>query len=358
MKIVQLTTTNHQAVIDAAIAVLRQGGLLIYPTETCYGIGADATNQAAIDKLLRYKTKRADKPLSVAVSGLSMAEQYVEIGPTARNLYEHFLPGPITVVSPSKQRLAQGVGSSQGTQGIRVPAYPLVLELVEQFGAPITATSANASYKKTPYTIADVLNNTSHRQQALVDLIIDAGTLPTRKPSTIVDTTLDHMSIIRQGDLELPGAQVLIAYSLADTEQFAQHLCTQLASAIGKHTIVFLLNGAMGAGKTHLSKFLAQQFGVRDVVTSPTFTICQEYNGQVDASALKFYHLDTYRLQKPSEIDGLRPQEIFQAPHIVVIEWANNVREHIQQYLTGAVVVQITITSPDQDTRRFEYTIT
>jgi tRNA threonylcarbamoyladenosine biosynthesis protein TsaE len=106
-----------------------------------------------------------------------------------------------------------------------------------------------------------------------------------------------------------------------------------------------------------VSKYIAQHLGVRDVVVSPTFTICREYNGQVDDRPLKFYHLDTYRLQDPQEIESLRPQQIFQSPHIVVIEWANNVHEHIQQYIVDAVVIQVNITSPHQHTRQFQYTI-
>lgn len=352
-----LTALNQQSVIEEAMAVLKQGGLVIYPTETCYGIGADATNQEAIDRLFRYKTKRADKPFSVAVTDQQMAEQYVEVNATAQNIYSHFLPGPITVISKGKHKLAAGVESSMGTQGIRIPDYPFVLELLRQYGRPITATSANASYKKTPYTIEDVLENISEKQKELVGLIIDAGQLPKRKPSTVVDTTLDSVHIVREGSLQLQHQQEFVAHSLNETEQFVEKIFSTVEPQVGQKTVVVLLQGELGAGKTHFTKFLAKKLGVTDVVVSPTFTICREYKGRVGTTPITLQHMDTYRMYEPNEIDALRPAEIFKAPNVVVIEWANKVSDYIQPYLGNAVVVQIRITATDEHTRQFEYDI-
>lgn len=354
---IRLTSKNHQEVIEKAILVLKQGGLVIYPTETCYGIGADATNQSAIDKLLRYKTKRQDKPISIAVSNEKMAAKYVHINTTARNMYSNFLPGPITVISKGKNILARGVQSSQGTQGIRIPDYPLILELLKQYKKPITATSANASYKKTPYTIADILNNLSQKQKGFIDLIIDAGRLPKRKPSTIVDTTLDTISIVREGSLELENQKFFIAHSLEDTGTFVDQLYAKIQQQIGGKTVVFLLQGDLGAGKTYFTKYLAKKLAIKDIIVSPTFTICREYKGKVGRTAVTLQHIDTYRLYEPQEIEELRPREIFRVPNIVVIEWANKVHDYIQPYLRGAIVVKIRIEALDEQTRRFEYTI-
>jgi L-threonylcarbamoyladenylate synthase len=141
-KIINLATTPTSEIIKTAVEVLSRGGLVIFPTETLYGIGADATNQAAIDKLLQYKSRREGKPLSIAVNSLEMAEQYVEVNKTALNLYQNFLPGPLTVVSKSLGRVAKGVESEIGTLGVRIPDYQLVLDIVTAFGKPITATSA------------------------------------------------------------------------------------------------------------------------------------------------------------------------------------------------------------------------
>src|SRR5680860_1375363 len=188
-KVIKVDSTPTKKIIEEAVKVLEKGGLVIYPTETLYGIGVDATNQKAVDKLLTYKTRREGKPLSIAVNSLQMAKEYVEINPTAHNLYSNFLPGPLTVVSPGLGKVAKGVESEIGTLGIRIPKYELILDIIESFGKPITATSANASYKKQPYCIDDILENISTKQKNLIDLIIDAGQLEKRDPSTVVDTT-------------------------------------------------------------------------------------------------------------------------------------------------------------------------
>jgi L-threonylcarbamoyladenylate synthase len=199
-KIIKISETPLEKIIDTASNTLLAGGLVVFPTETVYGIGALATSQEAIDKLLSYKTRREGKPLSIAVDSLEMAQEYVEVNDTARNLYENFLPGPITVVSKGKHTVAIGVESETGTLGIRIPNYELVRDIVKKIGKPITATSANASYKKKPYTVEDILNNISEKQKNLIDLIIDAGVLPKREPSTVVDTTGDGEIVLRQGD--------------------------------------------------------------------------------------------------------------------------------------------------------------
>lgn len=381
MNTIRLTTENHAEVIEQAMAVLADGGLIIYPTETCYGIGADATNQEAIDKLLAYKTKRSDKALSVAVTGIEMAEQYVEINDTARRVYQNFLPGPITVVSKSLGKLADNVASSMGTQGIRVPDFPLIRDLVAAYGKPVTSTSANASYKKTPYTIDDILHNIGDKQKALLDLIIDAGELPRRKPSTVIDTTLDNIHIVRQGSLDLSDedANVFQAESLEDTGSLAEKILYTVREHLGHRAIVFLLQGELGAGKTHFTKEIAKRIGVEGIVKSPTYTICQQYEGEVTCITegefnqvpTQLHHMDTYRFYEAQELDDLRPEEIFAAPNVVVIEWANKVHEHAQQYMNDAVVVKMEITVPkdavkametgladgDAEKRRFAYEI-
>lgn len=199
MKIIALTHNNYGEVVREAVQTFRQGGLVVYPTETTYGIGADATNQQAIDKLLKYKKRREGKPLSITVADQKMAEEYVKLNASAKHIYMNFLPGPVTVVSKGKHKVSSGVESELGTLGIRIPAYPLVLDIVKEFGRPVTATGANASYKKRPYSIKDILDNISERQKSLIDLVLDAGELLHNEPSTVIDTTFDELSVLRQG---------------------------------------------------------------------------------------------------------------------------------------------------------------
>ena len=169
MEIIKLSdTTNQEEVIGRCIDTLNSGGLVVYPTETCYGMAADPTNQEAVEKLLDYKKKREGKAISVAVSDKKMAKKYVEMNEIAENIYDNYLPGPITVVSKSKGKVVKKVEADDETLGIRVPKYPFILKLIKKFGKPITATSANASYKKTPYTVKNILDNTSKKQQELI----------------------------------------------------------------------------------------------------------------------------------------------------------------------------------------------
>lgn len=357
MEIIKLKSTNHKEIIKKASRILAAGGLLVYPTETCYGIGGDATNERSISKLLKYKTKRADKAISVAVSDLKMATKYVQINKAAKNIYQNFLPGPVTVISKSKNKLAKNVASSQGTQGIRIPDYQLIIDLVKNYKKPITATSANASYKKTPYTIKDIFDNITVKQKQMIDLVIDAGRLPKREPSTVIDTTLDNIYIVRQGAMKLQAAVKYQANNLEETNILVDKILTEIKTSLGKKTVVFALQGDLGAGKTYFTKFLAQKFKIKQVVVSPTFNIMREYQGKYNNKKINFYHLDAYRLFTANELDELEPQKVFKSPNIVVIEWANKVLDYIKKYTKSAVVVLINIKVQKNGVRLFEYEI-
>src|SRR5690606_11617665 len=108
-------------------------------------------------------------------------------------------PGPITVVSKDKGKVASQLVSDMGTLGVRIPDYRLAIELVKAFDSPITATSANTSGKKSPYSFDDWIRYTTKNKQEMVDLFLDAGQLPYRAPSTVVDTTLNEPRVLRQG---------------------------------------------------------------------------------------------------------------------------------------------------------------
>src|SRR3990167_2140049 len=159
MKVISIKTTPESKIISQAVKALRAGGLIIYPTETVYGIGADATNSEAVKKLGEYKSRPFGKPYSVAVADQKMAEEYVELNDTAKNLYRQFLPGPLTVISKGKHLVSTGVDSEAGTLGIRISPHPLVNAIVRKLGRPITSTSANQAWGKRPYRISDILFN-------------------------------------------------------------------------------------------------------------------------------------------------------------------------------------------------------
>ena len=310
---------------------LKKGGLVIYPTETCYGAGVDATNQAAVDKLLRYKARREGRPLSVAVTDIAMSKKYVHLNQTAANLYQKFLPGPLTVVSRGRHQLARGVEAETGTLGIRISSYPLVNKLITGLGKPITATSANVSYKPRPYSIKQLLQQTSKKQQGLIDLVVDAGALPRRPVSTIVDTTLDDPLVIRQGKIKFTINNVQFTKSPKDTKNLAKTLCLKHWKDLQTLPLVFLLCGDLGSGKTQFAKGIGEFLQIKEPITSPTFTLEKEYDWGRYGVKGKFFHLDTWRLQHLEELDKLQLNKLLRPKNIIAIEWANQVYQPLAE---------------------------
>lgn len=343
MIILDIKTTPQDQVIKTACEVLASGGLVIYPTETTYGIGADATNQAAVDKLLQYKTRREGKPLSIAVSNIKMAEQYVELNNQARQLYANFLPGPVTVVSQSKDKVAQGVASERGTLGIRIPDYPLITDIAAAYGKPITASSANASYKKRPYKISDIFAVISDKQKGLIDLVLDAGELPHNEPSTVVDTTLEQPTVLRQGDIKLSKTETLISMSEDQTKELGRKLVNQYRHYLNEKALIFALVGELGVGKTQLTKGIGEALGVSQLITSPTFTISREYPFIYGEMKNQLIHIDTWRLFENQEFLDLGFAQMIDNLAVISIEWADKVSDILNQYSDEAKIIWIKI---------------
>lgn len=136
--------------IDEAVAWIRSGGLVAYPTETLWGLGADATSAAALERLRRWKGRRADAPLSILVDGPeALAGLGIELGDAGRRLAEVFWPGPLTLVLPAAGGFAPGVARADGAVGVRCSSHPraaaLARRLRREAAGPVTATSLNAS---------------------------------------------------------------------------------------------------------------------------------------------------------------------------------------------------------------------
>ncbi|MBT4192302.1 MAG: threonylcarbamoyl-AMP synthase [Candidatus Diapherotrites archaeon] len=344
---------NKAKVISVAIKTLNAGGIIIYPTETCYGLGVDATNQDAVNKLISYKTFRDDKPISVAVTDRKMAEKYVKLNATAKNLYKEYLPGPFTIVSKGKGKVANGVESNTKTLGVRIPKYDFMLELTKVFGKPITATSANVSYKKTPYCVKDILTHTSEKQQALIDLIIDAGKLPKNDPSTVIDTTLDDVNILRQGDIVIRHKHKVITHGEEETRVFGEKLIKNLIEKKLDIPIIIAFQGELGTGKTQMSKGMALALGIKQEITSPTYIISREY--KLKKNFVKFVHMDIYKLMEGKEIWDVGLAEMLEEKSLIVIEWAEKVSEIIKDLKGKAFVVWINMYHKSENERIIEY---
>lgn len=342
--------SKNKSAIKNAVNTLQKGGLIIYPTETVYGIGVDATNQRAVEKLTTYKNRPFGKPYSVAVTDIKMAEKYATLNTNAKELYKKFLPGPLTIVSRGKHVLAKGVESEDGTLGIRIPKYKLVIDVIKAFGKPITATSANASYKKRPYSIDDILKNIGRKQKALVDLIIDAGTLPRNEPSTVVDTTLDDPVVLRQGDIKLKEKIEVVSRSEENTKNIAKEIWQKYETHAGKRAIVFALQGEMGAGKTIFTKGLALAMGINEVVTSPTFSLMNEYSSSsspqstiYNLPSTNLTHIDAWRMTSSTELRDLRFEELIKNKAVISIEWAERVADTIREFDDEAIIIWVRI---------------
>lgn len=181
---------------------LKAGKTIVYPTETCYGLGCDATNQAAVDEIFAIKQRQKDKPLLVVMPSIEMAREYVVWTETIDTLANTYWPGPLTVVAQAKEgtSLARGVLAEDGTVAFRITDYPVAVELATTIGLPLVSTSANISAQQSPYDI-EAVTKMFHGQQHQPDIVIDAGELVYQSPSTIVSTTNNHIEIIRQGEL-------------------------------------------------------------------------------------------------------------------------------------------------------------
>lgn len=351
MKIIDLKNTNQEQVISRAVKILSKGGLIIYPTETCYGLGVDAANSQAVDKLLEYKGNRARKAISVAVSDKNMAENYAEINSTANNFYSKFLPGPVTVVSKSKNRLAPAIQAGQSTLGIRIPDHQLILKIVKNLGRPVTSTSANTSGKKPPYSLADWQKYTSDKKQAMIDLFLNAGQLKPAPPSTVVDTTLQEPKIIRQGSIDISSQshQVFTSSSEEQTQQIAQQIF-QKASHLENKPLIFALQGELGAGKTQFAKGIGQALGIKTNINSPTYSLVKEYT----LKSGMLYHIDTWRLEKANDLWDLGFKNMLKPENVIVIEWLQKVKP-ILDVLKDVNIIWVDIKSLSATQRQIRY---
>lgn len=348
MKILKVNETNQTKVIDEIVKSLSRGELIIFPTETTYGAGVDATSQAAVNKLLSYKTRREGKPLSIAVPDINLASDYVEINDTAKKFYETFLPGPFTIISNSKHKTALGVESEFGTLGVRIPDYQLVLNFLKAFGKPVTATSANVAGKKSPYSIEDLFAHLSEKQKNLIDLVIDAGELPKNKPSTIIDTTLSAPVALRQGDLMADGVARIedqpvdfISRSEQETKDIAKRLLLKNWKQIKTNGLIIGLDGELGVGKTVFTKGIAEFLQIKDVISSPTYNYFNEYDFLRHEVEGKLFHFDVWKVGSKEELARLDFFKILKPGHVIVIEWWQQISEFASDLNIGLVEVRL-----------------
>jgi len=195
---IESTASNIEKVAARAVEVLREGGVVLYPTDTLYGLGADATNKEAVEKIYLIKGLDAKNPVSVIVPHINAAAGVVEITPLARRLSATFLPGPLTIVLQKTLHVPVWLNPHHSTIGIRIPNQTLCRSIASQLGRPYTTTSANKSGLESARTVEAILLQLG-TEADLIDLVIDAGELPQSLPSTVVDAQGDTLKILREG---------------------------------------------------------------------------------------------------------------------------------------------------------------
>jgi L-threonylcarbamoyladenylate synthase len=206
LKEADLTGSDLDRAVSEAAKVLRAGGVVAYPTETSYGLGAVIDCKGALSRIFEIKARRKDKPLLVIIGDPAFLSELAACVPDqAKMLMERFWPGPLTILFPAKAGLPWPLCGQTGKIGLRISSHHVARALVNEVGRPVTATSANRSgliAARTAQEVAEYLIDPAP------DYILDGGPSPGGPPSSIVDVTVNPPAIIREGAI---GAEDILA---------------------------------------------------------------------------------------------------------------------------------------------------
>jgi L-threonylcarbamoyladenylate synthase len=183
-----------------AIASLKLGDVIVFPTETVYGLGADALNPAAVEKVFQLKGRNPQIPIPVIVADRAMLKGLVEkIPPIARMLMEQFWPGPLTLVLPAASGTPKLLLNRTGGVGVRISSQHIATQLARELGRPLTATSANPSGQQAASTIEQAQNYFAGD----IGIFLDGGQLPSKTGSSVIEVIDGGLKIIREGEISL-----------------------------------------------------------------------------------------------------------------------------------------------------------
>ena len=186
--------------LSHAIASLKRGDVIVFPTETVYGLGADALNPAAVEKVFQLKGRNPEIPIPVIVADRAMLKGLVhKIPPLAEKLAEQFWPGPLTLVLPGTPDTPKQLLNRTGGIGVRISSQPVTTQLARELGRPLTATSANPSGQPAASTIEQAQKYFAGE----IEIFLDGGKLPSKTGSSVVEIIDDCIKIIREGEISL-----------------------------------------------------------------------------------------------------------------------------------------------------------
>jgi L-threonylcarbamoyladenylate synthase len=225
-------------VIELAVSLLKIGELVAFPTETVYGLGADAANPEAVKKIFTAKGRPADHPVIIHVFDLEHISQWVKFLPeTAIQLDKHFWPGPMTLILPAAEHVSSFITGGQDTIGIRMPSHPLARELLKAFGGAIAAPSANRFGRISPTTSDHVRKEFGDT----VRLILDGGSCQLGIESTIIDLTHQPPRLLRPGPLNIEQIEKMSGVKVIEHQENTTRVSGNLASHYAPQTPVYLM---------------------------------------------------------------------------------------------------------------------
>ena len=193
--VVRIVPSTDPGCVEEAARLLRRGELVCYPTDTVYGIGAAAGDDAAVRRLFAVKGRPLDKPVPLLIADAADATWLADVSPLARTLMGRFWPGGLTIVMRKAEEFRSLALAGQKTVALRVPDHDLVREIIRRLGGPITGTSANRAGAPPPLSAAEV----ALQMGDMVSLIVDGGRCRQGRESTVVDITEDGPKILRAG---------------------------------------------------------------------------------------------------------------------------------------------------------------
>lgn len=341
MRIITYSPSEEKKIIHTVCVALRMSGLIIIPSDTVYALVVDATNQKAVNTLLDFKKRPPGKAISIFAENVSQVRHIVSINKKQMNTLFQLIPGPFTVVLSYQGGLACGLASEKNTLGVRLPDYPFIQKLLVHYGRSLTATSANVSGRPPHYSIRSLLNTLSDKKKKRISMIVDRGTLPHNKPSTVVDLTGEDIHVLRQGDYVVQKREFFTSNKPRQTKKIGSLLLRKHLQSVKNKPLVFLIEGELGAGKTVFVQGVGEALGVTHMV-SPTFVIYYEYPVQKEAVE-KLYHFDLYAIDDEEEFHYLKIRDILQSKNVICIEWGEKSKMLFDQLNKKGKVIHVRI---------------
>lgn len=353
MEIVKLTEKNRREVVQKMCDTLAHDELVAFPSDTVYGLAVNAVSKKAVDKLLAFKDRPKGKAISIAVASLEKLNTYATINDNQRQLIETLLPGPFTLVLSSLRKVDTRLEAEDGTIGIRIPNNKLIHDVTTKFSSPFTATSANISGKGPHYSVKAFLHTLSQKKRDQLSLIIDAGTLPHNKPSTVLHMAKDTLTTVRPGALTLKRHTILQSESVEETIDIAKKLVNRYQNIAKKKPLLFILKGDLGTGKTIFAKGVGIYLGITETIVSPTYIVCHEYDTP-HLHFKKFYHFDLYNVATEEELQVLNIPNTITQESITLVEWGERLGSLIPMAKKTTKTVLITFADTGKNTRQLD----